>query len=323
MEQIYVLCPADFKTGGTELLHQLAYELNESGLNANIVYIRQKSSVSNTPREFQKYIKSEDNIVNLHDILDSKENIFIVPETFIYKLRKFKKIKKVIWWLSVDNYTQRYENKNIWNFKSIRSIIKEFILKKDIANSNLHLVQSEYARDYLEKKGLTNIKKLSDYLNETYLTDINLNNIEKKDIVLYNPKKGYEFTQKLIKTNPSLNWQPIENLTTEEVRDLLLQSKVYVDFGNHPGKDRFPREAAMSGCCIITGKKGSAKFYEDVSIPDEYKFEQTDKNIQSIINKISSCLNDYEELISDFQIYREVIKNERKEFEENIRDIFL
>ena len=26
----------------------------------------------------------------------------------------------------------------------------------------------------------------------------------------------------------------------------------------------------MCGCCIITGKKGSAKFKKDVNIPDEF-----------------------------------------------------
>ena len=30
-----------------------------------------------------------------------------------------------------------------------------------------------------------------------------------------------------------------ENLTTKQVKELLLKSKVYIDFGNHPGKDRY------------------------------------------------------------------------------------
>ena len=37
---IYILCPVDVKTGGTELLHQLAFQLNSSSSNvrAKIAY---------------------------------------------------------------------------------------------------------------------------------------------------------------------------------------------------------------------------------------------------------------------------------------------
>ena len=35
---IYVLCPADVKTGGTELLHQLVKTLNDEKVSAKIVY---------------------------------------------------------------------------------------------------------------------------------------------------------------------------------------------------------------------------------------------------------------------------------------------
>jgi len=59
----------------------------------------------------------------------------------------------------------------------------------------------------------------------------------------------------------------------EEVIKLLQKAKVYIDFDYHPRKDRLPREAAILGCCVITRKRGSAKFFEDVPIPDEYKFE--------------------------------------------------
>lgn len=53
------------------------------------------------------------------------------------------------------------------------------------------------------------------------------------------------------------------------------KSKVYIDFGNHPGKDRIPREAAISGCIVITGKRGAAAFAEDVCIPETYKFDES------------------------------------------------
>ena len=110
--------------------------------------------------------------------------------------------------------------------------------------------------------------------------------------MLYNPKKGIEFTRQLIEAAPDLNWVPLENMSNEEVRGKLKTSKVYIDFGDHPGKDRFPREAAISGCCVITGKRGSAA-YDDVPIPE------------------------------DFDGYRSTIKAEKNKFIEDVRSIFM
>lgn len=52
-----------------------------------------------------------------------------------------------------------------------------------------------------------------------------------------------------------LNFKPIINMTRDEVIRELQRAKVYIDFGNHPGKDRIPREAAILGCCAIVGKR--------------------------------------------------------------------
>lgn len=82
-------------------------------------------------------------------------------------------------------------------------------------------------------------------------------------------------------------------MTRDEVAKLLSTAKVYIDFGNHAGKDRIPK-AAISGCCVITGKDGSAKFYEDVPIDEEFKFKTINKNIPLIVEKIKHCFDNYE-----------------------------
>jgi hypothetical protein len=107
-----------------------------------------------------------------------------------------------------------------------------------------------------------------------------------------------------------------------EIIDLLKKAKVYIDFGNHPGKDRIPREAAVLGCCVIVGKRGSAKYYEDVPIPEEYKFDVRKCNIDSIISKIFYCFNNYEYLINDFEYYRKCIHSEPNNFLNDLKKIF-
>lgn len=148
-------------------------------------------------------------------------------------------------------------------------------------------------------------------------------NKQKSNKVLYNPKKGYRFTKRIIKRANDLEWVPIKNLTTTQVKELLLQSKVYIDFGNHPGKDRFPREAAMCGCVIITGKRGSAKFCEDVPIDDVFKFKDSRKNINKIVTKIKECLNNYDTKNKKFENYRNYIKGEKEQFKKDIDTIFV
>ncbi|PRR81497.1 hypothetical protein CLLU_31270 [Clostridium luticellarii] len=111
-------------------------------------------------------------------------------------------------------------------------------------------------------------------------------------------------------------------MNVNEIKQLLRKGKVYIDFGNHPGKDRFPREAAISGCCIITGKRGAAKFYEDIPISSKYKFNDNIANIDKIINSIKLCLNNYDNEIKNFQEYRNIIINEKEKFEKDLLNIF-
>ena len=125
---------------------------------------------------------------------------------------------------------------------------------------------------------------------------------------------------KIIQKASELNWQPIENMTRSQVKDLMKKSKIYIDFGNHPGKDRLPRESRLQGCVVITGKNGSAKYYEDV--PIEEKFEKKSKNINDIVTLIKKIFNNYDFYNNKQLNYTKKIKNEKKEFENNVKNIF-
>ena len=111
-------------------------------------------------------------------------------------------------------------------------------------------------------------------------------------------------------------------MTRTEVIENLTRAKIYIDFGNHPGKDRIPREACLANCVIITGKKGSAAYYEDVPIPIEYKFNQRTSDIAKIITLLETVLNNYESYMKDFHIYQDIIKKEKDVFVEQVRNIF-
>jgi hypothetical protein len=163
---------------------------------------------------------------------------------------------------------------------------------------------------------------LKAYINISFIEN-HIDLSKKQNIVAYNPKKGFNFTRKIIREGKGLRFVPLENMSREEVIETFKKAKVYIDFGNHPGIDRLPREAAILGCCVITGKRGSAAFFEDVPIPDEYKFEDKEESIPKIIEKIKDCFKNFEERYKDFEYYRKVIRNEPQKFIEDLKRIFI
>lgn len=336
--KIYVHAPSCYVTGGVELLHQLSDFLARRGKQAYIVYFGD-DTVHVTP-EYKKYriqIKQEG------EIEDSNKNIEVYSETMAMMLKKNqRRTQKLMWWMSVDNFY--YINRNshciydmlVWNWKFTWEHVKhrfKMLLKfhnNDFSNKiwvfqfmlkgYTFAYQCEFIRVYLRRFGILKSYPLSDYINlELYAKS---EKSQKEDIVLYNPAKGYSFTMKLIAASPDINWIALKGYSRNELQTILKRAKLYVDFGNHPGKDRLPRECAINRCCIITGKKGSAAYYKDVSIPNEYKFDEANVRVEEIVSKIKNILHNYYSVIDDFSDYREKIITEKSIFENEVIKLF-
>lgn len=315
--KIYILCPPKYATGGTELLHQLCNELNNLNFKAYIYYHPFKNPP--TANRFKVY-----NINIARKIEDSNENLFIGSEIDNFTLFKYKKIQKIVWWLSVDNH---FKNKDLRN-NNLKIKLKDFLYKRKCfdfdyhdSNSVTHFAQSEYAVEFLKKNNVKNIYYLSDYLNEIFLNS-KTKFKNKNDFIIYNPKKGLNIVNKLKEKSKNINWIPIINMTHFQVLKLLKSSKIYIDFGNHPGKDRFPREAAISGCCIFTNLQGSAKNLIDVQIPPEFKLDTELISESEILEKIKKCLIDYDSEVLNFEKYRNIIVGEKEDFKKDVINIF-
>lgn len=310
---IYILANSKAVSGGPELAQQLCNKMNNMGYAAKMVYFsRYRFPETKLGNELiQRYSIYNNPLASKVD--DIEENVIIYPETALYLLSRFKKIKKVIWWMSVDNYfsslnSKYYKRYDFWGR----------VRKTNIFGENYyHCCQSQYAKEFLMEKGVKDqrICMLSDYTNRSFLEETNDEmTYVKENNVLYNPKKGIEFTQDIKKRIPNVNWIPLENMSRSEMINIMKKSKLYIDFGSHPGKDRIPREAAMCGCCVITNMKGSAKNKKDVPIPQAYKFDTDKISIETIIDKIMECLKEYEKNRGDFDEYREIIKGEEDLF---------
>jgi hypothetical protein len=306
--KIYIACPANYASGGPELLHQLCHTLRSQNFPAFMYYYSSKKITKYIHDSFADY-----NIEYVTNIVDSPDNILIVPETKTKIVLPYKNLTKIVWWLSVDNYF--YSSQTLKG--RLKNKFKIFFNLNQLKDPKIyHFFQSFYAKDFLLNNGFLSEKLfyLSDYLNDAFIEQCqSADYSQKKDIILYNPKKGFEVTQKLIEYAPYLHWVAIENMTRAQVINLLQSAKVYIDFGNHPGKDRIPREAAIAGCCVITNTKGSAAFDEDVRIPTEFKIDN-DQQIVLIVDKIKDCIDNYATIINLFKPYRDSITQEHSVF---------
>jgi len=346
--KIYLVCPPKIATGGPENIQILCRTLREFGLDARIYYYPYFDGDPVHP-DYKKYGNPL-----VDDLEDKEENVLIVPESYYMQgllkgrypslLKKYKKLQKVVWWLSWDFFfvsllpTPLFwifgvVNKLLFRFGRIidyytiaKKYFSEYDIKKDkyLKLANLHLAHGYYVFYNLKDRGVENVEYLSDHLSEEFLNCVpSLSSKDRENIVLYNPRKGYNFTQKIISKAKDIKFVPIQGMSQSQVVEVMKRAKVYIDFGNHPGKDHLPREAAICGCCVITSTNGSAAIHEDVPIPDEFKIPSKVENIDDIVSKIRQCLENYDEEIKKFENYRKFVKEEKERFVQDVMRIFL
>jgi hypothetical protein len=316
INKIYLVTSNNVVTGGVEATYQLYHTLKKLNKNPKLLlmdpgvhpqrqndwlYLHQQTFNKSYPEVYRKYEVDFDDLVD--NIEDREDNFLLAPEIFPDMLSQFEHIQKGIWWLSVDN--------------GLGEDQRNFIAERN-SSDIWHFYQSEYAHWFLLNNGVNKLSKLTDFISSEY-RDLHIDTSKKENIVLFNPKKGIETTSKLIQDNPNIQFIPIINMTPDQIKELMIKSKIYIDFGHHPGKDRMPREAALCGCCVITGFKGSAMFFDDVNIPVNYKFGDD-------LSKVSSLLEDvfinFDLHYSNFDFYRKQIYLEIEQFKLEIKKIF-
>ena len=322
--KVYILCPANVQTGGPELAHQFASTLISFGVQAYMLYYGLSGVYYNKEDPVHDVYKKY-HVPYVFKIEDKLHNIVIAPETATTILCGSKKFQCAIWWMSVDNYVTNLIN-------TIEPFVKAPLAAPMIdfftfynADKNIeHFAQSEYARQFLKLNGVPDRKiyMVEDYLNQAFLSRAAQVDLSRKEnFVAFNPKKGFEITSSLIKFAPDIDWRPIQNMTPAQVQKLLASAKVYIDFGNHPGKDRIPREAAISGCVVMVGKRGAATNDVDINIPNEFKFD-TKTTLRDIVKKIREVFENFSAAHEKQAAYRARILDDKNRFTREVVDAF-
>lgn len=339
----FVFCPSRLVTGGPDALHQLVYYMRLNKIDATIAYICGKNENLAVPENYKYYFED---FTKYDDIVDEDNIGIICPETHLYYVKKFKNAKIYVRWLSVDfNYFHRdlfhkfifllkYPIKYILKHNTEVNNVKKSVIYnllsskykfKNEKENIIHLCASYYAYDYVTKRTSRPTLLLVEPISAIFLNkykSIDVSNNLRKNIILYNPKKNGVFLKKIIDRAGDLKFVPIVGYSQDELIDLYLHSKIYVDFGYFPGAERMPKEAVLFGCLIITGKKGASKYYEDVMIDDDYKFIEDEGNIDKIITLIKNMLTNYEEYIHSFEKYKKHVLLLEENFIKKINEEF-
>lgn len=284
-----VVCVAPWcGSGGPEALHQLCHIANELGHEAAIFY-------SDAPHDESSTFFGDAYPLARRTLTidDSPETILIVPETFRldeFPCCRFPTSMKVVWWLSLDLGLP-----NLAHFLAITP-------------RPYFACQSAYAMDVVGSLVDTSLM-LTDFVR---CMEFPL--VPKNDIVVYHLRK--DATTPAICSRRNIRCVPIHNTTAEESQRLMRGAKVYCDLGSHPGRDRMPREAAMQGCVVITGTRGSAG--NSLDVPIESKSGVADE----ILRMIDHGLCNYNEAYASQAKYRSWISGERDRFKDEISSMF-
>lgn len=316
--RVWIHCPAQRVTGGPEALHQLARALLDSGVDARMVYYAAMGGPAAVPGPYQVYAPR----IATHSE-DKPADVVVVPEVRTEGLRRIRRARKVVWWLSIDNYLAARSRSRLRGFASWLAGAAALPISR--LRGCVHCAQSVYAVEYLQRQGIPAVL-LTDYLRSVHTGHADVrNDAERGRTILYNPLKGYEFTRGLMEAvRGDCRWVALEGMSPEEVAAAMRGARLYVDFGHHPGRDRMPREAAAHGCCVLTGRRGSAGLHADLPIPDWYKIDETKPDaVAMAAARIEEILAHYPLHYARFAGYRAWIARQQTEFLAQVHSVFL
>jgi hypothetical protein len=341
-------------TGGITALYQLCRTLNNAGFHAKIVFPVTTSSKTDTLIH-KAYISYNCNHAFLSSIKDTNKTIIIIPESMPYLVDKFMNSIKILYWLSVDHYVIRslppsrfdfvryalskFDNFSLFNSRFIKLLynsflaeyVSRYLVKLNVAvpKVSLHIVQSRYAYEFLRLLGVQHqqVFFLHEPLEEDYLLHRSYNG---RDLgVAWNSRKAYPISLKIIRylRKWSIPINLLDDVGKEKMREILSRTRIFIDIGFHPGRDRPPREAVVLGNIAVVNNHGGCFYYDDCMIEPPFKVDcytesRCNINPKKVAEDILHYIENYEYYYKKyFAKFREYILEEPKLYQKEIEQL--
>ncbi len=334
---IIICCPGNALTGGVNSLHNLCRALTTSGFNAYMYYINADET------KLKNHQITSYQVNRTYHLNDSSDTLVVVPETMVTLALQLQKAQKVVYWLALNYFFKKPTWRFPFNLKLIRKLIScrsydgyssgiiettkrrlnEFSKSHlDMWNGDvIHITNSHFAANYCRKKGSTHTYVLHNPIREEFCSyQPDFKNREK--LILFGPKTPKYIIWRMRKHLPKFSIVRIRKTPFEQVVELMSKAVIFAEFGNSPGRDRMPREAVMSGCIIFMNTRGAAAFKDDFNIPREYTIPDSPGNTKYILQQITNRALNYQDYIGDFDEFRNQLREEKKNFIGNTKEIF-
>lgn len=333
INKIQILIPGGGFYGGLESLHQFVYMANSLGVKISCVYIPTQNIIGKNI-SFKKNINLKNYKIKIDRKVDDTKNVcLVIPETFTGYIRAIRKAKISIWWLSVDNYIDKIKSENQQNLRNYLVLLANFFRKiffsfinlnhynksldlNEIKNKKIiHLCQSYYSYEFLKKKKIKNLLILKDFIQIR-----NRKKFKKNIDIILNSNKGQKYNELFIKEyNEIFKIKKLKNMSLNLTQKKLNQSKFFIDFGHHPGRDRIPREAVSQGSKVLIMKEGAAKNKLDVNINNDYKFTEYNLDNEMKILEFLTINKILDKNWYNVKAYLKKINNDKIEMKKQIK----
>ncbi len=321
IKTVVIVCPACM-TGGPESLCQIADELKKTGFDVYMLWLCKdnvacKKNINGlwylcgSETDFAPLSYKNDYDIFYLDknvILDSS-TLIIVPEIWCDYLPFFEGAKKMIAWLSITNVHASHQS------NTVRKLIDQ---KSLYLMDCIHVVNGPWVQKTLEAWGAKPYV-VNTYINLRYLHP--QQGIKVNNTIAYNPSKGKKLGRSFISKYPNYDYISLKRLDTLGMINALDRAKIYIDFGNFPGRERIPREALLRDCVIFIHNVGCATDYDSFPIEDYFRFSDKDVLNGTLEQKIHETLSCWDVMHNRQATMRNGLKEAEEKFRYSVKKL--
>ena len=319
-----ILSPSGIRTGGPEACFQLSDTLIQNGFDAEIWlvtsddvgFLQDALKEKTRLRDLVLVVPERRNLIAEYSgykfkpfarCSPSDEVVFVLPEVYLGFMPFFAGMQVLVWWLSVDNA-----------FSALSSINLNSLRTPDVR----HAVQSVYAERFVSALGFESTP-LTDYTVVGNVVDLPLSERPLKLAVSAGPKVISDLNaliRSIGERIPGVEIVPIVGLSQSQVSEALSTSRLFIDLGKLPGKDRMPREAIMLGTNVIIAWAGAGMHAGDFPIDAMYRARTYD--LQFVARLAAHMIANPKVHAAQFERARNAIANEKAVFSQEVLTTF-
>lgn len=324
MAKIVILVPLAARTGGPEACYQLSDSLLRQGFEAEVwpVAPEDQQTLRRAVGRRARLVRDalafpvRENAIDEYlryrvrpypGLSTDPATVFVLPEIYAWAVPLFAGAKVLLWWLSVDNA-----------FEALARINLNYLRLPNVH----HACQSVYAWRTVRALGFP-ATVLSDH---TVVPAVEVLPVDRRPLkvcvnagakVIFDLRRVWSMIRD---RDPEIDLVGIREMTRDEVYRQFSASRLYVDLGQFPGKDRMVREALLLGANVLVARAGAAANERDYPFPREFRWDLAGP--ATLTERVLSMVRHPEAFAARLEPARDRIRRERSIFDREVVETF-